>query len=207
MGRKNKCVSKSFRSAQGKTTKHGRIKKKIKKRLSWIFLRVTFNRSKKQNNITNTQANTVDVSSLVEFVSLIASLVLLLAEAYQRAPFISARIKPLLWLLGTHWGGLEMGRGCELQNIGKAEEVKIEGSKWGGNGAFVHLKENGKGKRLILGWGHSFCKMPGISVCVFVCAYSFVYDRERERREKEGNLSVREELFYICADKINMYLL
>lgn len=168
---------------------------------------MTFNRSKKQNNITNTQANTVDVSSLVEFVSLIASLVLLLAEAYQRAPFISARIKPLLWLLGTHWGGLEMGRGCELQNIGKAEEVKIEGSKWGGNGAFVHLKENGKGKRLILGWGHSFCKMPGISVCVFVCAYSFVYDRERERREKEGNLSVREELFYICADKINMYLL
>lgn len=70
--------------------------KKIKKRLSWIFLRVKFNRSKKQNNITNTQANTVDVSSLVEFVSLIASLVLLLAEAYQRAPFISARIKPLL---------------------------------------------------------------------------------------------------------------
>lgn len=181
--------------------------KKKKKRLSWIFLRVKFNRSKKQNNITNTQANTVDVSSLVEFVSLIASLVLLLAEAYQRAPFISARIKPLLWLLGTHWGGLEMGRGCELQNIGKAEEVKIEGSKWGGNGAFVHLKENGKGKRLILGWGHSFCKMPGISVCVFVCAYGCVYDRERERREKEGNLSVWEELFYICADKINMYLL
>lgn len=198
MGRKNKCVSKSFRSAQGKTTKHGRIKKKIKKRLSWIFLRVKFNRSKKQNNITNTQANTVDVSSLVEFVSLIASLVLLLAEAYQRAPFISARIKPLLWLLGTHWGGLEMGRGCELQNIGKAEEVKIEGSKWGGNGAFVHLKENGKGKRLILGWGHSFCKMPGISVCVFVCAYSFVYDRERETGERGQSFSQGGVILYMC---------
>lgn len=196
-----------FQEFQKCTRENHKTWKNKKKRLSWIFLRVKFNRSKKQNNITNTQANTVDVSSLVEFVSLIASLVLLLAEAYQRAPFISARIKPLLWLLGTHWGGLEMGRGCELQNIGKAEEVKIEGSKWGGNGAFVHLKENGKGKRLISGWGHSFCKMSGISVCVFVCAYSFVYDRERERREKEGNLSVWEELFYICADKINMYLL
>lgn len=61
-----------------------------------FFPRRKFNRSKKQNNITNTQANRVDASSLVEFVSLIASLVLLLAEAYQRAPFISARIKPLL---------------------------------------------------------------------------------------------------------------
>lgn len=157
-----------------------------------------FNRSKKQNNITNTQANTVDVSSLVEFVSLIASLVLLLAEAYQRAPFISARIKPLLWLLGTHWGGLEMGRGCELQNIGKAEEVKIEGSKWGGNGAFVHLKENGKGKRLILGWGHSFCKMPGISVCVFVCAYGCVYDRERETGERGQSFSLGGVILYMC---------
>lgn len=196
-----------FQKCTRENHKTWKNKKKIKKRLSWIFLRVTFNRSKKQNNITNTQANTVDVSSLVEFVSLIASLVLLLAEAYQRAPFISARIKPLLWLLGTHWGGLEMGRGCELQNIGKAEEVKIEGSKWGGNGAFVHLKENGKGKRLILGWGHSFCKMPGISVCVCLCVHTVLFMTERERREKEGNLSVREELFYICADKINMYLL
>lgn len=76
-----------------------KLEKKRKKRLSRIFFffsRGKFNRSKKQNNITNTRANTVDASSLVEFVSLIASLVLLLAEAYQRAPFISARIKPLL---------------------------------------------------------------------------------------------------------------
>lgn len=79
-------------------------KKKTKKNkdqefdfFSFFFIKKRkFNRSKKQNNITNTQANTVDASSLVEFVSLIASLVLLLAEAYQRAPFISARIKPLL---------------------------------------------------------------------------------------------------------------
>lgn len=187
-----------FQKCTRENHKTWKNKKKIKKRLSWIFLRVKFNRSKKQNNITNTQANTVDVSSLVEFVSLIASLVLLLAEAYQRAPFISARIKPLLWLLGTHWGGLEMGRGCELQNIGKAEEVKIEGSKWGGNGAFAHLKENGKGKRLILGWGHSFCKMPGISVCVFVCAYSFVYDRERETGERGQSFSQGGVILYMC---------
>lgn len=85
-----------FQKCTRENHKTWKNQKKIKKRLSWIFLRVTFNRSKKQNNITNTQANTVDVSSLVEFVSLIASLVLLLAEAYQRAPFISARIKPLL---------------------------------------------------------------------------------------------------------------
>lgn len=78
--------------------KHGRVKQKKKtfKDLIFFFSREKFNRSQRQNNITNTQANTVDASSLVEFVSLIASLVLLLAEAYQRAPFISARIKPLL---------------------------------------------------------------------------------------------------------------
>lgn len=50
----------------------------------------------KHNSIKNTEANTVEGSSLVGLVSLIASLVLLLAEAYQRAPFISARIEPLL---------------------------------------------------------------------------------------------------------------
>ena len=79
---------------EGKLHKNGREEKKD---FSFsFFLRRKFNRSKEQNNITNTQGNTVDASSLVEFVSLIASLVLLLAEAYQRAPFISARIKPLL---------------------------------------------------------------------------------------------------------------
>lgn len=161
-----------------------------------FFLRVKFNRSKKQNNITNTQANTVDVSSLVEFVSLIASLVLLLAEAYQRAPFISARIKPLLWLLGTHWGGLEMGRGCELQNIGKAEEVKIEGSKWGGNGAFVHLKENGKGKRLILGWGllqNAWNKC----MCVCVCVQFRLWQRGRERNGRKRAIFQSRRSYFI----------
>lgn len=163
-----------------------------------------FNRSKKQNNITNTQANTVDVSSLVEFVSLIASLVLLLAEAYQRAPFISARIKPLLWLLGTHWGGLEMGRGWELQNIGKAEEVKIEGSKWGGNGAFVHLKENGKGKRLILGWGHSFCNVWNKCVCLCVHTVLFMTHTERERdgRKRAIFQSGRSYFIYVLTKLI-----
>ena len=39
--------------------------------------------------------------------------------------------------------------GGGLQNKeGKAEEVKIEDGERKGDGAFVHLKENGKGKRL-----------------------------------------------------------
>lgn len=107
-----KWRAKSFRSSQGKATKHS-ITKTLSRIWFFFFLfpRRKFNRSKKQNNITNTQENTVDASSEVEFVSLIASLVLLLAKAYQRAPFINARIKPLLWLLGTHWGGVEMGKG------------------------------------------------------------------------------------------------
>lgn len=62
----------------------------------------------------------------------------------------------------------------------------------------MHLKENGKGKRLILGWGHSFCKMPGISVCVFVCAYSFVYDREREMGERGQSFSQGGVILYMC---------
>lgn len=44
-------------------------------------------------------------------------------------------------------------------------------------------------------------------MCVCVCVRTVLFMTERERREKEGNLSVWEELFYICADKINMYLL
>lgn len=83
-----KCTRENHKTWKGK--------KKDFQGFDFFLPRGKFNRSKKQNNTTNTQANTVDASSLVEFVSLIASLVLLLAEAYQRAPFISARIKPLL---------------------------------------------------------------------------------------------------------------
>lgn len=101
MWRHNKCVSKCFSSAQGKTSKHGGVKKKYIYRFK-DFIYLVFSRDLslrgqgKHNNIKNTEANTVKGSSLVGLVSLIASPVLLLAEAYQRAPFISARIEPLL---------------------------------------------------------------------------------------------------------------
>lgn len=88
-GSQSKCFQEFLKyMRENRKTRKSERKKNI--RFFWL------NRSKNQNNITNTRANTVDASSLVEFVSLIASLVLLLTEAYQRAPFISARIKPLL---------------------------------------------------------------------------------------------------------------
>lgn len=67
-----------------------------------------------RNNSAKHQRETSLISSCV---SLIASLVSLLVEAYQRAPFINARIKPLLWLPGWHSPGV-LRRGGRRQNKG-----------------------------------------------------------------------------------------
>lgn len=138
----------------------------------FLFPRGKFNRSKKQNNITNTQANTVDASSLVEFVFLIASLVLLLAEAYQSAPFISARIKPLLWLLGTHWGGLEMGR----EGRGGTSKQRSQGKgsqnwRWWVRGRWNICAFKGKWERKKAEFGRelptAFVRVIRVCVCVW----------------------------------------
>lgn len=212
---------KSFRSAQGKTTKHGRVgEKKTFKDLIFFFSRGKFNRSEKQNNITNTQANTVDASSLVEFVSLIASLVLLLAEAYQRAPFISARIKPLLWLLGTHWGGLEMGRGWRAGVVagvwgGGASKQRRQGRgsqnwRWWVKGRWRICAFKGKWEKKKVEFGgelptaSAMCLWnKSVRMCVCVCFCSWRRERKRSGERRRGrSLSLGRSCFIYVPGKL-----
>lgn len=95
------------------------------------------------------------------------------------------------------WFGDGEGRGGGLQNKeGKAEEVKIEDGEWREDGAFVHLKENEKGKRLSLEGNcpRLLQSVGGIRVCVCVCVCSW-----RRENGEEGNLWVRGGVvLYIC---------
>lgn len=83
----------------------------------------------------------------------------------------------------------------------RQRKSKIEDGERRGDGAFVHLKENGKRKKSLSSGGN--CTQILWNKCV--CVFFFVHDRKKEERKRA--ICESGEEFYICAEKINMYLL
>lgn len=143
----------------------------------------------------------VDALSLVEFVSLwLLPLVSVLAGAYQRVPFINARIKPPLWLFGTLGGGL--GLGGRKTKIAWQRKSQLKMEKKGRSTCAFRRKWKKKTAAVVMG-------IVNVVIDVSTCVIAVFFVLRGERRKRATFFLYLGKSYFIKVNvprKINMYL-